>query len=194
MQTKTMRLFRTSYQQEHLSTSIKTLGRDALEYHVRMVHMTRPHKQRQDERTLTCTNTQNNSHHVNRGFGCQRPSSVMAVDMYHQTAQCKYSEDHPDQPLGRARPSKDQGDVVFITNLHNANLAKFITATCSQRRSKIEIKNSGWHRHKKKKKTSGELPLFQSPSVNESLSQIPISIWTSRNTQCKNRAYKTNAC
>ena len=123
---------------------------DALEYHVRKVYMTRPHKQRQDARTLSCTKNTEQRPSCQPRLRGQRPSSIMVVDMCHETAQCKYSNDHPDQPLERARPSKDQGDMVFITSLHNANLAKFISATCSQRRSKIEIKNNGWHRHKKK--------------------------------------------
>ena len=121
---------------------------------VQWCYMTRPHRQRQDARTLSCTKKHRTTAIMStKNFGVNvLQVSCMVVDMCHETAQCKYSNDHPDQPLERARPSKDQGDVVFITSLHNANLAKFITATCSQRRSKIEIKNSGWHRLKKKKK------------------------------------------
>ena len=77
MQTKTLRLFGTSYQQDHLSTSIKTLGRDALEYRGTMVYMTRPHKQRQDARTLSCTKNTEQRPSCQPKLRCQRPSSIM---------------------------------------------------------------------------------------------------------------------
>ena len=49
--------------------------------------------------------TQDNGNHDNRDFGGQRPSSVMAVDMYHETTQPNYNNAHDNQPLGRAHPS-----------------------------------------------------------------------------------------
>ena len=82
--------FGTSYQQEHLSTSIKKdfgakrLGIIMLEW----CTMTRPHNAKTRR-----TNTKLHKEHF-------RTTAIMC----HETAQCKYSEDLDDQLLGERLP------------------------------------------------------------------------------------------
>ena len=149
-----------------------------------MVYMTRPHKQRQDARTLSCTKNTEQRPSCQPKLRGQRPSSIM----------------HGGRHVSRDRTMQIQRWSSRSTSWASASLKR--SGWCGVHHKPTQCKFGKVHHcdlltttlqnwNKEQwlapiKKTQPE-NWFQSPSVSEGLSQIPITIWTSRNTQCKSR-------